>query len=198
MKLHRSPAGAAFLIFTCFGLAAFAGAVQRASPDLHSTIPAGYEVIVLKPSGETLSLMGLIECPELEGAQHISEGSKARIISASGDTIHKFPQRFSFRVTASLRKILLEGPVGSVTLPDDPHELLLDLKFRVRAYNALESREIAAESVEMIGMPADVPYDERIYRIHVNAGNVPITDRLVIEVLSPQGELLTHFAFSLL
>jgi len=198
MKSHHSPIGAAFLIFTCFGLAAFATTLQRTSPGLHSTMPAGYEVIVLKPSGQTLSLMGLVECPELEGAQHISEGSKARIISASGDTIHKFPQRFSFRVTASLKKILLEGPVGSVTLPDDPHELLLDLKFRVRAYNALESREIAAESVEMIGMPADVPYDERIYRITVTAENLPITDRLVIEIISPQGQVLTHFPFSLL
>jgi hypothetical protein len=195
MKLHLSPAGAAFLIFTCFWSAASA---QKNSPSLHSTIPAGYEVMVLKPSGEILSLMGLIECPELEGAQHVSEGSKARIISASGDTIHKFPQRFSFRVTASLRKILLDGPVGSIMLPDDPHELLLDLKFRVRAYNALQSREIAAESVEMIGMPADVPYDERVYRISVSAENLPITDRLVIEILSPQGQVLTHFPFSLL
>src|SRR4029077_7729935 len=89
MKSHRSPIGAAFVIFTCLGLAAFASPAQRTSPELHSTIPAGYEVIVLKPSGDPLSLMGLIECPEIEGAQHISEGSKARIISASGDTIHK-------------------------------------------------------------------------------------------------------------
>jgi hypothetical protein len=50
----------------------------------------------------------------------------------------------------------------------------------------------------MIGMPADVPYDERIYRITVNAENLPITDRLVIEIISPQGQVLTHFPFSLL
>ena len=81
---------------------------------------------------------------------------------------------------------------------DDPQELLLNLKFRIRAYNGLEVREITPQSIEMIGMPADVPYDERVYRININAGSIPITDRLVVEILSPQGELLTHFPFSLL
>jgi hypothetical protein len=47
----------------------------------------------------------------------------------------------------------------------------------------------------MIGMPADVPYDERVYRININAGNLPITDRMVVEILSPEGKLLTHFPF---
>ena len=199
MKAHRFTAGGFFLLALAgLGLAAFAGTGLKTGPGLHSAMPAGYEVIMLKPSGETLSLMGLIECPELEGAQHIAEGSKARLISANGNTIQEFPQHFSFRVTASLRKIVVDSPSVSVDLAEDPRELLLHLKFRVRAYHALESREIAAESVEMIGMPADVPYDERVYRINVNAANLPITDRLVIEVLAPQGELLMHFTFSLL
>jgi hypothetical protein len=165
---------------------------------LRSATPAGSEVIQLKPSREVLSLVGLIECPELVGARQISQGLKSRLISANGSVIHEFPQHFSFRVTASLRKILLDNPVTTVNILDDPHELLLNLKFRVRAYHGLESREIIPESVEMIGMPADVPYDERVYRVSMNVGNLPISDRLVIEILSPQDELLTHFAFNLL
>jgi hypothetical protein len=54
------------------------------------------------------------------------------------------------------------------------------------------------QSIEMIGVPADVPSDERIYRITINADKMPITDRLVVEILSPRGEPLTHFPFSLL
>ena len=50
----------------------------------------------------------------------------------------------------------------------------------------------------MIGVPADVPYDERVYRINVDTGNLPITDRVIVEIFSPQGELLTHFPFSVL
>ena len=32
----------------------------------------------------------------------------------------------------------MEGPDTSVNVADDPQELLLNLKFRIRAYNGLE------------------------------------------------------------
>lgn len=188
------------LLLIVAGLAVVAAARNSPKPmsGVRSNMPAGYAVMVLKPSKATLSLMGLIECPELEGAQHVAEGSHRKLVSADGATIRQFPQRFSFRITASLKKIFIEGPDSSVDVPGDPQELLLKLKFRVRAYNGLESREIEPQSIEMIGVPADVPYDERVYRINVDTGNLPITDRVIIEILSPQGELLTHFPFSLL
>ena len=198
MKTSCATVSEFLLVLAGLGLAAFAGTPLQRGPGLRSAMPAGYDVVVLKPSGANLSLMGLIECPELEGAQHISEGSNRKLIAADGSAIKAFPQRFSFRITASLRKVVLDGPVASVDVADDPQEFLLKLKFRVRAYTGLEVREILPESIEMIGMPADVPYDERVYRVNVNAGNLAITDRLVIEILSPQGERLTHFPFSLL
>ena len=200
----RSTSASGFLLtltifgLAVFGLAAFAGSAFKGGPSFHSATPAGYDVILLKPSGETLSLMGLIECPELEGMQHVAKGADAKLVSASGETIDEFPQRFSFRVTASLRKVLLDGPVASFNFPYDPRQLLLQLKFRIRAYHGLESSEIVPESVEMIGMPAEVQYDERVYRVHMNVGNLPVSDRLVIEILTPKGERLTHFPFALL
>jgi hypothetical protein len=128
----------------------------------------------------------------------VAEGTHKRLVSTDGATIRQFPQRFSFRITASLKKIFSEGPGASVDVPGDPRELLLKLKFRVRAYNGLEVREIIPQSIEMIGVPADVPYDERVYRINIDAGNLPVTDRMIVEIFSPQGELLMHFPFSLL
>jgi hypothetical protein len=139
--------------------------------------------------------MGLVECPDLEGVQSVSEGSHKKLVSADGDTIRHFPRRFSFRITASLRKMLMDRPAVSVNAGDEPRQLLLNLKFRIRAYNGLESHEIVPESVEMIGMPADIPYDERVYRINLNNVDLPITARLVIEIRTPQGELLAHFPF---
>jgi hypothetical protein len=196
MKSHRIARSGVLAIIAAFGLAAIAGNAPRGGNGLHPNIPAGYDVVVLKPSGANLSLMGLIECPELEGAQSASQGSNKKLVSADGDTIRHFPQRFSFRITASLRKMLIDRPVTSVDVSDEPHELLLNLKFRIRAYNGLEAHEIVPESVEMIGMPADVPYDERVYRINVNNVDLPITARLVVEILTPQGGLITHFPFS--
>jgi hypothetical protein len=183
-------------------VAGFAFAAAKNSPkpmpSLRPNMPAGYDIMLLKPSKTTLSLIGLIECPELEGAQQVAEGLHKKLVSADGSTIKEFPQRFSFRITASLKKVFLDSPVTSVALPDDPQKLLLNLKFRVRAYNALQVREIVPQSIELIGMPADVPYDERVYRINIDAGKLPITDRLVVEIFSPEGELLTHFPFSVL
>jgi hypothetical protein len=186
------------LIVACFGFAAMAKNSPKPLPGMRSNMPAGYDLMLLKPSKATLSLIGLIECPELEGAQRVAEGSHRRLVSAYGTTVSQFPQRFSFRITASLKKIFIEEPNTSVKIADDPHELLLKLKFRVRAYNGLDSREIIPQSIEMIGVPADVPADERVYRMNIDTRNIPITDRVVVEILSPQGELLTHFSFILL
>jgi hypothetical protein len=196
MKSHRIARSGVLAILAAFGLAAMAGNAPRGGNGLHPNIPAGYDVVVLKPSGASLSLIGLIECPVLEGAQIVSQGSNKKLVSADGDIIRHFPQRFSFRITASLRKMLIDRPVQPVDVSNEPQELLLNLKFRIRAYNALEVHEIVPESVEMIGMPADVPYDERVYRINLNNVDLPITARLVVEILTPQGELITHFPFS--
>jgi hypothetical protein len=187
----------AVIVVSC-SLVAAAGTLLKSGPGLHSAMPAGYDVVVLKPSGANLSLMGLIECPELEGAQHFAAGLKSRIVGSDGERMDKFPPHFNFRITASLRKIVLDGPASTVNIPDDPQELLLKLKFRIKAYHGLEMREIEPESIEMIGMPADVPFDERVYRVGVNIGDMPVIDRFVIEILSPEGEVLTHFPFSLL
>jgi hypothetical protein len=195
MNVRGLTSSGLLLIFAGLALAAPARNASRSAPGLRSNIPVGYDVLLLKPSKATLSLIGLIECPELEGAQHVSEGSHAKLISSDGSTVKEFPQHFSFRITASLKKVFLDGPVTSIELPDDPQQLLLHLKFRVRAYHGLEVREVEPQSIEMIGMPADVPYDERVYRININAGNLPITDRLVVEIFSPEGQLLTHFPF---
>jgi hypothetical protein len=196
MNARRIALSGFLLIVAGFVLDAAAVIAQKATPGMHSTLPAGYDVVVLKPSKANLSLIGLIECPELEGAQRVAEGSHRKLVSADGDSIKEFPQRFSFRITASLRKVLIDGPATSVDVGDDPQQLLLKLKFRIRAYDGLNVQEIVPQSVEMIGMPADVPYDERVYRINVSVGSLPITDRLVVEIFSPEGELLTHFPFS--
>jgi len=187
----------ALIVISC-SLAAVAGTLLKSGPGLHSAMPAGYEVVVLKPSGVNLSLMGLIECPELEGAQHVASGLHSRILAAGGERLEKFPQHFSFRITASLRKIVLDLPASTIHFSGNPQDLLLKLKFRIKAYHGLEMREITPESIEMIGIPADISSDERIYRVGVNVNDMPVIDRFVIEILSPEDEVLTHFPFSLL
>ncbi|HEU4415590.1 MAG TPA: hypothetical protein VFT65_12465 [Candidatus Angelobacter sp.] len=185
------------MLAACSTLAVAANAPKDISA-MHSATPAGYDVVILKPSGVNLALMGLIECPELEGAQRVASGMEAKLVSSDGGTIKMFPGHFSFRITATLQKVVVDSAASTLEYRGDPRELLLQLKFRVKAYRGLEVREITPDSIELIGMPAEVPYDERIYRVNIKTADMPITDRLVIEILSPQGEVLTHFPFNLL
>ena len=182
-----------------FALAASA-ASAASSPytGFHATTPAGYDVLTLRPAGTEVSFLGLIECPELEGVQHVSAGMNARVISADGAPLRQFPRNFSFRITASLRKTVLSGPSGEVASSENPQDFLLKLKFNLKAYDGLAVHQIEPESVQMIGVPADIPYDERVYRLSFSIDKMPITDRFVLEVISPNDERLTRFHFDLL
>jgi hypothetical protein len=190
-----------WLPIAALALIATAAAVapgHEGRPAYRSNIPAGEEVLLLKPSGATLSLLGLVECAELEGAQRVAEGTQARLVDADGASLKKFPQHFSFRVTASLKKLMLSDPEDAVTITEAPQDFLLKIKFRMRAFDGIHVREIEPESVRIIGVPEDIPYDERVYRISFNVKDLPVTDRLILDVLTPEGRNMTHFTFGLL
>ncbi|MGC2694726.1 MAG: hypothetical protein WA738_02960 [Candidatus Angelobacter sp.] len=198
MKTRRTAVCCVPLILAICSIAAAARSALQSGQGMHSATPAGYDVVVLKPSGITIALMGLIECPELEGAQHIAAGSNAKLLSADGETMKTFPNHFSFRITATLQKVSHQDAADTLQFRGDPRDLLLKLRFRVKAYSGLRMREIIPESIDLIGMPADVPYNERVYRVTIKNTKMAITDRVVIEILSPQGETMTHFPFNLL
>ncbi len=164
----------------------------------HGIIPAGYNIVTLKPSGAIVSLLGLIECPEVEGAHQVAEGLKAKVVSADGSYLERFPEEFSFRITATLRKTLVTAPLDVVTTDSLPSDFLLELKFRLKSYDGLKVEEIQPQVVESIGVPSDVPYDERVFRIAFRVNDLPITSRVILYVSSPEDEPLAHFNFELL
>ena len=165
---------------------------------MRAATPAGYKVIQLQPSGAVVWLLALIECPQIQGAHRVSHGLNSRVVLADGTRLRRFPRRFSFRVTASLRKMILEAPSLSLNYGRNPQDMLLGLKFKLRDYSALVATSFHPQSVRMIGMPADVSYDERVYRVSFDVGDRPVTDRFLLEVYSPEGERLGRFCFELL
>jgi hypothetical protein len=185
------------ILFATIVAVASAGQLDTGT-GFHSTMPAGSTVVRLQPSGTDIAVLGLIECPEIEGAHHVAEGTNSRIVAADGTALAHFPTHFSFRITVSLRKTLIEGPTDTIMSLEDPQQFLLKLGFKLRVYHGLQVHDLHPQSVEMIGMPADIPYDERIFRLSFEVENLPVTDRVVLVVLSPQEEPLTHFAFALL
>ena len=188
---------AALLLSSAFAGQPRPGDVREAT-GLRATQPVGFAVVQLRPSGATLSIMGLVECQEMEGLHQVAQGLHARIMTAQGELVRDFPRHFSFRVTATLRKTLIDGPDRTLKTGEEPQNLLLKLRFKLRIYDGLETEEIAPSSVTLIGVPADVNYNERIFRITFDVGSIPVTDRMILQVLSPEGEELTHFPFGLL
>lgn len=167
------------------------------TPLFHSTTPAGYDVLRIKPGDAVVSFLGLIECPELEGAQQVGDGTTGQIVNADGKVLKDFPEHFSFRITASLRKTVLLDPTEAIESAD-PQDLLLKLKFRLKTFHGLNGHVVQPDSVQMIGVPADIPYDERVYRVSFTVKNLPVSDRCVLEILSEDGSRLTKFHFDLL
>lgn len=199
VKASRVPGFCTAAMVLAYAVLAPAGTVSfRTAPGFHATTPAGTYLVQLKPSGAMLSLMGLIECSEIEGVQQVSQGLQAKVVSPRGVALRQFPQHFSFRITASLRKLLIDTPDHILTTSDDPQAFLLKLRFRLKVYQGLDMHEVAPESVTLIGVPAEIAYDERIFRVSFDVGDLPVTDRVVLEVSSPEGEGVTHFPFVLL
>lgn len=170
----------------------------RYEPGFHATTPSGYNILQLRPSGATVELMGLVECPEIEGMQQVSQGLKAKVISTQGVPVNYFPRHFSFRITATLRRTIPEPPDQIVNTEQDPRQFLLSLAFRLKIYHGLSMHQIEPDSVTLIGVPRDVAYDERIFRVEFDVDDLPVTDRLVLEAFSPQGEIVSHFPFVML
>lgn len=170
----------------------------RTGPGFHATMPAGYTVVRLEPSGAIVAFLGLVECAEIEGAQQVSEGLNAKVVDSHGVPLRNFPRHISFRITATLRKTLIDPPLDTVSSNEPPAQFLVKLGFRLKIYHGLERREVAPESVTMIGVPSDVAYDERVFRASFDLENLAVTDRLVLEIVSPEDELVTHFSFGIL
>lgn len=116
-----------------------------------------------------------------------------------GSELRHYPDQTTFRVTASaLDPALLTTDLEPVAYDGDMNSLLLNLNFRLKVYRALQMKMIKPVRVVQIGMPADVPYDERVYRVSFDTSDIPVDARLVLEVLSPTGDRLSRFHFELL
>src|SRR5690349_20127609 len=94
---HLNKLTAALLAFVLLAVPAWPNSAVDIGPSLRSTIPAGYLVIRLQPSGAVISLLSLIECPEIKGARQVSKGLDSRIVLPDGNTMQRFPRHFSFR-----------------------------------------------------------------------------------------------------
>lgn len=166
---------------------------------INGRIPLGIETFRLQPAGHEFYLMASVENPTFQGLyRYPDKRGRLHLYSANDQPLTYYPSRVQFRLTASAREKLIEDKPFDTRSKLDMSDLLRQLRFRVKVFHGLEYRYIAPSQVQDIGLPGDVPYDERIYRIGFELGKIPIDDRVVMEVLTPSGERLCKFHLDLL
>jgi hypothetical protein len=156
------------------------------------------DTVVLKKTGETLTILGTWIAPELAKYEKVGSSKGTYIRSADGERLTHYPEKMKLRITIGNKTTLNQQKPFEYDTDLTAEELAKQAHFRLRIYKGLEYRMVEPESVKMIGMPNDVPYNERIYMVDFPLKNVPIEDRLMIEVLDPHNQRLAKFTISML
>lgn len=166
--------------------------------EFHSIVPLGVESFKLEPASETVNLLASAESPLFEGVRLLGHGRNRIVLAADGSRLSRFPQQIVFRVTASARGKALDQKPIPVETTADLNQYLLSLRFRLKVFRGLEYREIEPKLVEQVGVPNDVPYSERVYRLAFNLDNVAVDERILLEVYDATGDRLTRFHLELM
>ena len=148
----------------------------------NSTIPLGTDLLVLQPSKLSVAFMVSAESEEFKSWKLIEQSDKRKIVGSDGQPIKKMPARVTFRVTAGTKDRLTDTPGYPISTQTKLNEFLLNLRFRVKVFRGIDARILQPQEVKMIGIPADEPYNERIYRVAFDLGDVNIEDRVVLEI----------------
>lgn len=162
-------------------------------------LPLGAEGFLIEPLHRSFFLLASVDDPGLQNLQITRVSLGGTVIAPDGSLLRHYPTETSFRVTASaLDPTMLTTDLSPVAHEGDVNSLLLGLRFRLKIYRALHMQVIEPLRVAQIGMPADVPYEERVYRVAFDTSDIPVDARLALEVLLPSGERLSRFHYELL
>ena len=158
-------------------------------------IPLGIEGFFVRPSRRTMYVMGTAHSSFFGGWRIVGTGPRRAVIGSDGTPVLQFPTHVQFRITAQAvdnPNLFVERDLLDIN--DDLNHFLLNLRFRLKIFHGLEATPVTPDLVELVGMPADVQYDERVYRLSFTLPPVPIEDRIVLEVLRPDnGKRLCKF-----
>lgn len=178
--------------------AAQSSAAAEDDYEFHSVVPLGIDTIQLEPAKVNVNLLASAESSDFEGEKRVGSGNHARLVNASGETVSVFPDDILFRFTASTHGTAIEPDALPIQTQTDVNDYLLGFRFKLKVFSGLKATTIEPEQVRIMGMPADIPYDERIYLISFHLDRVPAGDRIVLEVWDKDGQRVDRFHLELM
>jgi hypothetical protein len=163
-----------------------------------STMPLDNELIELLPARQKLTMMLTWDCPEIEGWELMTKDDKKLVRDIQGKQVEFYPERLRFRFTIGSKTMLQGRTPLPYDTPLNAQQLAAGLRFQLKRFHEIQSQTFAPISQEMIGVPATIPYDERIYRIEFRIPKVRLEDRFALEVVDANGSRVAKFPVYLL
>jgi len=165
-----------------------------------SPVPMGVEGFQQTATKKLFYLMSSAENPEFQGLKITRKFPGGSVSTPEGRHLRTYPSVLTVRVTASMIDANLFAASEPTLVADDTdlNAMLLGLRYQLKVYQALKHHILKPVSVTQIGMPTDLPADERVFRVKFDTEDIPVDARLVLEVFSPKGEKLARFHLELL
>jgi hypothetical protein len=165
----------------------------------HSPVPLGIDAVRILPSRRIVYLLASAENQSLDGIKVDRTPHIGRVARSDGSEVKSYPGALDFRVTATALPNDFRGIDEFDIKSEQPiNQFLLGLKFKLKIYRGLHLRTVAPTNVNLIGVPSDQPFDERVYRVSFDTPNLPVDARLVLEVYDANGTRLTRFHLEML
>jgi hypothetical protein len=160
---------------------------------LHNRIPLGSEALVLEPSHRAIQVLATAVAPQFEGWKLEGRRTNPVLLDVSGKPVKELPRTIDFRVTLSARDKIFDSNPLPLQSDRNLNDFLLGVHFQLQVFRGMNMREVTPAATKIIGIPADEPSDERIYRVSFDIGNARPDDRIVLLVTDASGNRISKF-----
>lgn len=199
MFTYKSTTSATLIILLAFAGAPLRAADPPASAPIvahtyQSVVPLGSDALLIQPASQLVYLLANAGSVGFEGVQRLGDEIHSPLLTPAGQPLRYYPQHIDFVVRASLvKRLLIDYQPYTVSTDLDPRDYLAQLRFQVRIYRGLEVRTLEPAYVTL----EDQDDRSLTHRVSFALGSIPLEDRIVLEVLSPDGQRLTKFYMGL-
>ena len=161
--------------------------------------PMGGDSLILMPSKKRVQLLATLESKELEGVRQIRYGQDEFLRGPDGGPFRFYPQELKFRFSIGQKVTFLEKNPSPIETKDTPDEFQSNLRFQLKLFDGLKAEVLEPAEAKMIGVPKNIPYEERIYSVTFKLPReVPAHERLKLEVYDRNGTQIAKFQVQLL
>lgn len=161
--------------------------------------PMGGDALILMPAKKRLQLMATLESKDLEGVRQVREGDDEYLRAPDGGQYEFYPPELKFRFSIGQRLTFIEKNPLRIETKQSPDEFQSNLSFQLKLFRGLHTEIIKPDEARMIGVPKEIPYDERIYSVVFKLPRrIPARERMRLEVYDSKGTQIAKFQVQLL